>query len=140
MNEKIEIIKAWIIKADHDLGTAKITYLHIPDYRDIIAFHCQQAVEKYLKAYLFSLDIDFIRSHDLIYLLDLISKKDSILQDYYTKASSLQNYSVQLRYPNIVIELTDIEIQNSIKIAKEFRDFILNKLNLQVDYNSIIDK
>ena len=140
MNEKIEIIKAWIIKADHDLGTAKITYLHIPEYQDTIAFHCQQAVEKYLKAYLYHLEISFIKTHDLIYLLDLISQKDSLFQDYYNKASSLQNYSVQLRYPNLVIELSDFEIQNSLKIAKEYRDLILDKLNLQVDYNSILDK
>ncbi len=140
MNEKIEIIKAWIIKADHDLGTAKITYLYIPEYRDTIAFHCQQAVEKYLKAYLYHLEIFFHKSHDLIYLLDLISQKDLFSQDDYNKASSLQDYSVQLRYPNIVIELSDKEIQSSIKYAKEYRDLILHKLNLKVDYNAIIDK
>ncbi len=28
----IETAKQWIIKGDHDLGTAKITYLHIPEY------------------------------------------------------------------------------------------------------------
>ncbi|PIP53933.1 MAG: hypothetical protein COX07_08040 [Bacteroidetes bacterium CG23_combo_of_CG06-09_8_20_14_all_32_9] len=139
MNEKIEIVKAWLIKADHDLGTAKITYLHIPEYRDTIAFHCQQAVEKYLKAYLYHLEIIFNKSHDLVYLIDLISQKDLFSKELYDKASSLENYSVQLRYPNIVIELSDLEIQNSLKIAKEFRDLIIDKLNFQIDYNSIID-
>lgn len=38
-------IPKWIEKADHDLGTAQVTYLYIPKYRDIIAFHCQQALE-----------------------------------------------------------------------------------------------
>jgi len=52
MKEKVEEIKQWIIKGDHDLGTAKITYLNIPEYLDTVTFHCQQAVEKYLKAYL----------------------------------------------------------------------------------------
>ena len=139
MNEKIEIVKAWLIKADHDLGTAKITYLHIPEYRDTIAFHCQQAVEKYLKAYLYHLEIIFNKSHDLVYLIDLISQKDLFSKELYDKASSLENYSVQLRYPNIVIELSDLEIQSSLKIAKEFRDLIIDKLNFQIDYNSIID-
>jgi HEPN domain-containing protein len=40
----------WIAKADHDLGTAMITFLHIPDFYDTVTFHCQQAVEKYLKS------------------------------------------------------------------------------------------
>lgn len=50
MNEPIEEIKEWIEKAYHDLGSAKIIYLHLPEYFDTIAFHCQQAVEKYIKA------------------------------------------------------------------------------------------
>ena len=36
MNEKIEIIKKWFEKADHDLDTAQLIYLHIPEYRDTI--------------------------------------------------------------------------------------------------------
>ena len=139
MNEKIEVVKAWLIKADHDLGTAKITHLHIPEYRDTIAFHCQQAVEKYLKAYLYHLGIVFSKSHDLVYLLDLISQQDLFSKEWYDKASSIQNYSVQLRYPNIVIELSDLEIQNSLKIAKEFRDLIIKKLNYNVEFNPIIN-
>jgi len=139
MNEKIEVVKAWLIKADHDLGTAKITHLHIPEYQDTIAFHCQQAVEKYLKAYLYHLEIIFCKSHDLVYLLDLISQQDLFSKEWYDKASSIQNYSVQLRYPNIVIELSDLEIQNSLKIAKEFRDLIIKKLNYNVEFNPIIN-
>ncbi len=46
MSEKIEIVKQWIEKGDHDLGTAQVTYLYLPKYRDTIAFHCQQAAEK----------------------------------------------------------------------------------------------
>jgi hypothetical protein len=45
MSAQIDHIKAWISKADHDLGSAKIIYLHLPDYFDTIAFHCQQATE-----------------------------------------------------------------------------------------------
>jgi HEPN domain-containing protein len=59
MSEKIDIVKQWIEKADHDLGTAQVTYLYLPKYRDTIAFHCQQAAEKYLKGFLLFLDISF---------------------------------------------------------------------------------
>lgn len=45
-------IMQWIEKADHDLGSAKVIFLHFPGYFDTIAFHCQQAVEKYIKALL----------------------------------------------------------------------------------------
>ena len=49
MNEKSNIIQQWVEMADHDLGTAKIVFQHLPDYYETIAFHCQQAVEKYLE-------------------------------------------------------------------------------------------
>jgi len=77
MSGQVDEIKKWITKGDHDLGTAKVTYLHIPEYFDTVTFHCQQAVEKYLKAYLIFQATPFKFSHDLIYLLDLITQKDS---------------------------------------------------------------
>lgn len=46
MSEPAEQTKDWIEKADHDLGSAKIIFIHLPDYFDTIAFHCQQAVER----------------------------------------------------------------------------------------------
>ena len=78
MNEKDELINLWIDKADNDLGSAKLIYLHIPNYFDTIAFHCQQATEKYLKAILVHFDTEFQRSHNLIYLLDLLSEQIEI--------------------------------------------------------------
>lgn len=34
MLERNSEIESWIRKGDHDLGTAKITYLHIPEFLD----------------------------------------------------------------------------------------------------------
>ena len=84
MSEKmIELTKQWIVKGDHDLGTAKITYLHIPEYIDTVIFHCQQAVEKYLKAYLIYNSVSFRFSHDLIYLLELLVTDDPEFENYF---------------------------------------------------------
>jgi len=140
MNEKNKIISNWLLKADHDLGTAIVTYQHVPDYKDTIAFHCQQAIEKYLKAYLVHLDIEFRKWHNLIYLFDLISQKDKFNEEYYDKAVSVQNFSIEIRYPNEIIELTDFEIQEAISTAKEFRDLIINKIGISIEYNKIIKK
>ena len=35
MNEQFEDILEWIEKADHDLASAKIIYLHLPDHIQI---------------------------------------------------------------------------------------------------------
>lgn len=81
MSAPLEHIMAWINKADHDLGSAKIIYLHLPDHFDTVAFHCQQAVEKYIKAILRHKDIYFQRSHDLTYLLELLTKDIKVSVD-----------------------------------------------------------
>lgn len=87
MSGQAEEIEKWIRKGDHDLGTAKITFLHIPEYLDTVTFHCHQAVEKYLKAYLIHLSVTFRFTHDLIYLLDLIAESDSDFESLYDKVS-----------------------------------------------------
>ncbi|MCT8978554.1 HEPN domain-containing protein [Clostridium sp. CX1] len=43
--------KDWIEKAERDIKSAKILKEHDCG-NDVVAFHCQQAVEKSLKAYL----------------------------------------------------------------------------------------
>jgi HEPN domain-containing protein len=130
MNEQIEYIKEWIEKADQDLGSAKVIYLHLPEYFDTIAFHCQQAVEKYLKALLVFYQIEFLRSHDLIYLLELISRKIEINEARFKKAYELNSYGVQIRYPNKIIKLTKEDIESAIDISQEFRNFIVNIIGL----------
>jgi HEPN domain-containing protein len=130
MNGQIEEIKEWIEKADHDLGSAKVIYLHLPDYFDSIAFHCQQAAEKYLKALLIFYQIDFVRSHDLVYLLEKLTEKLEIENTRFQKAFILSNYGVQIRYPNKIIKLTKEEIETAIEISQEFRDYILNIMGI----------
>jgi|ERR1035437_555408 HEPN domain-containing protein len=132
MNEKVETIRKWLAKAEEDLGTAIIIHQHIPEYRFITAFHCQQAVEKYLKCYLIFLDIEFRRVHDLVYLLELINAKEPIDDDFIERIIELEDYSVEIRYPEISIELTDAEIENAINIAKEVRTFVNSKMNIQL--------
>jgi len=50
MNVQYDTFKECIIKGGQDLGTAQITFLHIPEYLDTVTFQCRQAVEKYFKS------------------------------------------------------------------------------------------
>jgi HEPN domain-containing protein len=134
MSERIDIVRQWIEKADHDLGTAQVTYLYIPKYRDTIAFHCQQSVEKYLKGYLYFLDIPFKRTHSLNYSLSLLSQQVEITDELFDIATVLEDFAVEIRYPDTSIVLSDDDILQAFKIAKIFRDFVLNRMNLIIDY------
>lgn len=140
MNAQAKEIEQWIIKGDHDLGTAKVTYLYIPEYLDTVTFHCQQAVEKYLKAYLISQSAPFKFTHDLVYLLDLIVVKDLGFHNFYDSVSELQGYAVEVRYPNETIYLSNEKVEKALMIAKNVRDLVMFKINIKVDYNDVIDK
>ena len=131
MSANDDHIKEWVDKADHDLGSAKLIFLHIPNYFDTIAFHCQQAVEKYIKAILVFYEIDFQRSHNLIYLLDLLSKKLEISEDRYDKAILLNGFSVQIRYPDKIIFLSNEELATAIAITQDFRAFAVGLIGIE---------
>ena len=65
---RIAETKSWLVKAARDLRAADHEWSATPPLRDDIAFHCQQAVEKSLKAFLTWHDVAFRKTHDLIEL------------------------------------------------------------------------
>lgn len=137
MTGKIDIVKQWIEKADHDLGTAQVTFLYLPKYADTVAFHWQQAAEKYLKGYLLFLEVPFQKLHSLNYLLSLISQKEAIGNEIFDKASVLEDFAVSIRYPDSSVELSDEDIRQAFAIARFFRDFVLTRMNLTIDYEDV---
>lgn len=74
--------------------------------------------------------IEFLHSHDLIYLLELLSRKIEIDELKLKKAFTLNNFGVQIRYPNKIINLSKEELETAIQISEEFREFSLNKIGL----------
>jgi HEPN domain-containing protein len=133
MSASEEILRDWIEKADHDLGTAIVINQHIPDYSDTLAFHCQQAVEKYIKCLLGKYSIEFKRSHDLRYLLDLLDEVIPIDSEFYEKIMKLNAFSVEIRYPDIKIEVSQDDRDSAILIAKEFREFLKTHIGFELE-------
>ncbi|TSA27093.1 MAG: HEPN domain-containing protein [Bacteroidetes bacterium] len=112
-----ELVQSWLLKAARDLETAKIVASHMPDFDDVIAFHCQQAIEKSLKGYLVFLDVEFKPVHDLGYLLNLTVTKDGSFDMYFEEVDRVSRYAVQIRYPDSIINLTSSQIQEAITMA-----------------------
>ncbi|MBM2814323.1 MAG: hypothetical protein HW421_1085 [Ignavibacteria bacterium] len=96
-----------------------------------IAFHCQQAVEKYIKAILVFKDIEFVRSHDLIYLLELLTGVAEIKDEKYQNAVLLNGFSVRIRYPNKIEEFSKEELEDAISISQEFRNFAIEQIGIE---------
>lgn len=50
--ESLELAEAWLAKSRSDLATARLLILGHEPYLDTGCYHCQQAAEKALKAWL----------------------------------------------------------------------------------------
>ena len=123
------IVLEWIIKAENDLLTANVIIKHLPEVKDTAVFHCQQAAEKYLKAYLCLKKIDFSKTHNLMILLDMVDENEIVLDDWYAQAAVLQNYSVEIRYPQGRYNTNEIDTLEAYEAANFFKNNILTLIN-----------
>jgi HEPN domain-containing protein len=125
-----EVTHEWVTKADNDFYSADLL-LHSGDvpFTDTACFHCQQCVEKYLKAYLTEHLIRFERTHVLTDLLALCLPVDQGFKNISTDLSSLEGYAVAIRYPGAVVSVELAE--EAFKTAGQIRKFIRYKLRLE---------
>jgi len=61
-NAKAELVKSWLTKAQHDLGSAQLLANNVNPFFDTAIYHCQQIAEKALKAFLVYHDVEFEKS------------------------------------------------------------------------------
>ena len=88
------------------------------DVEEIICFHCQQAVEKYLKALMISKGKEDIpKTHNIDLLLNLCLEYDKDFVIY--TGTELTTYAVNLRYPDVVYIPDKDKVCETIKIANE---------------------
>lgn len=74
--EPVNFIKQWLIKANEDLLVVeKLTEFEVIANASA-CFHCQQAVEKFLKAFLIANGIEIKKTHNIEYLLSECSDID----------------------------------------------------------------
>ena len=124
-----EYIKNWIQKADNDLQVAS-NELNVTDsdiITDAICFHCRQAIEKYLKAFLISNKIEFKKTHNLDFLLSLCIEKDSDFNNI--SVDDISSYAVEIRYPDDFYMPAVSEAKQVFDIAQSVKEFMIKKLN-----------
>ncbi len=96
---KIDLIKEWFRKADNDILNMENNLKAEKVPTDTVCFHAQQAVEKYLKAWLSFQNIEFEYAHDLVYLTELALQKDEEFKQLLADNEKLNDFAVKVRYP-----------------------------------------
>ncbi len=124
------VVKQWIDKAEKDLLTAEREITFDDPITESVCFHCQQAVEKFLKAYLVAQQKPFSKTHNISHLLELCSTIDKSFSDL-EKADDLTDYAVQVRYPDTWFEPNVMDAKQAIEMAKQVKDFVLHKLDVR---------
>jgi HEPN domain-containing protein len=129
MNEekKAEITR-WYEKADHDIKNAKIVISSAPDILDTACFHCQQAVEKYLKAYLLYQGEVIKKTHSLDWLLKHCAVFDYDFEKFDFK--NLEDFAVEIRYPDDALVPSFEEAKEYLQIAETVKALVLSKVIL----------
>lgn len=92
------IIKEWLDKAEEDFNFAT-SVIETSPYYPQICFHYQQAAEKYLKSFIVAHELNFVKSHDLIILLDICLVKGPLLSEIKDECDFLNGFYIDTRYP-----------------------------------------
>jgi HEPN domain-containing protein len=122
--------KAWMVKAWRDLVTARRATEGAPPFYDVAVYHCQQAAEKAVKAFLVHRGKLYERTHDIEVLTDLACELDSNFSGLADAADALTPYATRYRYPNatFAVEPKPGEYTEALAHAQKIYDFVLNLL------------
>ena len=101
-------INGWISKADN------------------ACFNCQQAIEKYLKAYLAYNQKAIEKTHNVNFLLTECIKPDTDFKAIDVK--DINAFAVQIRYPDYAIVPSSDEAKDYYTIALEVKQLVLKKI------------
>lgn len=122
--------KAWLVKSWRDLETARRAATGEPPFYDIAVYHCQQAAEKAVKAFLVHHGKPYEKTHDIEVLADLAGEIDPGFSKLADAADALTPYATRFRYPNstFAVEPQPAEYNEAMQHAEMIYNFVLNLL------------
>jgi HEPN domain-containing protein/predicted nucleotidyltransferase len=103
-----ESVRDWLARADEDLRIVEILCAADTPSWSGVAFHAQQAAEKYVKTLIIRRGWRPPRTHDLNEIIDRAHALGYDLPDLRADCGKLQPYAVDVRYPESVPIPTEI--------------------------------
>ena len=125
---KAEFTRDWVRKAGIDFRTAEHLCQGGPDFTEGVAFHSQQAAEKYLKAFLVWHQVEFPKTHDIETLLRIAGRVDKKMPEVLRDAATLTPYGVDYRYPGDYPEVTESDAEKALRLADLVREEVRSRL------------
>lgn len=117
----------WISRADEDIKVAEIL-LEEKSVPNSVCFHCQQAGEKYFKAFLAFQEKNVRKIHDLNALLILCEEIDKSFDGLKSETDYLNKFYVETRYPGDYPEFSWQDAKEAFDATLRIKEFILEKI------------
>ena len=130
MNNR-DIAEEWFKMAEIDFDSANFLLAMKPVPFEIICYHCQQCVEKYLKGFIALNGGQILKTHDLLILNKECVNFKNEFKEIENECMELTDYGVQVRYP-FHIEIEDYDVQNALKNTQKAIDLV--KKIIEKDY------
>jgi HEPN domain-containing protein len=124
MSGEIELARQWAAKAAHDLLSADNNLKAAEVPFDVVCFHCQQAAEKLLKAFLAAYGRLTPRTHDLLLLLEQVRGIDAAADELRDQLALLMPYAVEVRYPDEWFEPSAEDAREARRAAEEISNWL----------------
>ena len=128
MSDSLNILR-WIKVAQRDYDAAhKMAELHHPVPLEIVCYHCQQSVEKILKAYALAHSEPLVKTHDLDSVLKQCMEHDDQFAAFADVCPVLTEYAIASRYPLDEDWINEHDMQTALKNAFEILEFTKARL------------
>jgi HEPN domain-containing protein len=120
-------VRLWDRKAAHDRIAAELALSAAPPLSDVAAFHCQQAIEKLLRAYLVFQGRPFEKTHDLRMLALECATVDPDFETLIDRVAPISAFAVRFRYPGPGDPMI-AEVDAALAVAREVSELVLVRL------------
>lgn len=128
MSVENELARQWLAKAKNDLLNVdnNLNSENIP--YDTVCFHCQQAVEKILKAYLIGKGQAYPLTHDLLTILEKLLPFNAEAEKLRDGLAILMPYAVEIRYPDDLYMPTKADALEAREVVEQAFNWIQKAL------------
>ena len=123
----------WVERAGEDMIVAGILMRDDRCYKSS-AFHCQQAIEKALKAYILLNTGDLVDGHNISWLCKKAMRLDSKFYEWLDESAVLNKCYIETRYPtDWPFDVSEEDIKVAYKMALDMFEFICRQVDEDVD-------
>ncbi|MCC7103514.1 MAG: HEPN domain-containing protein, partial [Chloroflexi bacterium] len=120
--------RQWPLTAQEDIRLAELAIAATPPLLSGALYHCEQAFEKALKAFLTWHGQPFQRTHDLSILVQLCQQIDQTFSALATDSALVTPYATEFRYPPVLVPPAESDATDALRATRATLACALSRL------------